>query len=166
MEQAKINQNVLDDSENIKLINNVLKTNVSACTSIGPFFFPQLGKIFMDMLGLYKEVSNIINTEIAAPTANPNTITRTPKVRGLRTIKREILKLVETYIKKAEDLEAVSRDLIPHLLDAVLGDYHRNVPTARDAEVLNVMTTIMNRLGVSHATRPVRSVDEPEFSPF
>jgi len=35
------------------------------------------------------------------------------------------------------------------LLDAVLGDYNRNIPAARDAEVLNVMATIINKVGVS-----------------
>ena len=67
MAEAKTNPNVLDNNEKVKLLNNVLKTNVSACSSIGPFFFPQLGRIFMDMLGLYKEVSNVINVEVAAP---------------------------------------------------------------------------------------------------
>ena len=75
--------------------------------------------------------------------------TKTPKIRQLRTVKKEILKLVETYIRKAEDLEAVNNSMIPPLLDAILGDYHRNVPEARDAEVLNVMSTITSRLGVS-----------------
>ena len=75
--------------------------------------------------------------------------TKTPKIRQLRTVKKEILKLVETYIRKAEDLEAVNNSMIPPLLDAILGDYHRNVPEARDAEVLNVMATITTRLGVS-----------------
>jgi exportin-1 len=75
--------------------------------------------------------------------------TKTPKVRSLRTIKKEILKLVETYVKKAEDLDGVKDNLIPGLLDAILGDYNQNVPAARDAEVLNVMATIVSRLGVS-----------------
>jgi exportin-1 len=74
--------------------------------------------------------------------------TKTPTVRYLRTIKKEILKLMETYVKKAEDLEAVNNNFIPPLLDAILGDYNRNVPAARDAEVLNVMATIVSRLGV------------------
>jgi CRM1 C terminal len=74
--------------------------------------------------------------------------TKTPKIRQLRTVKKEILKLVETYIRKAEDLEAVNNSMIPPLLDAILGDYHRNVPEARDTEVLNVMSTITSRLGV------------------
>jgi CRM1 C terminal len=74
--------------------------------------------------------------------------TKTPKIRHLRTVKKDILKLMETYVKKAEDLEAVNSNFMPPLLDAILGDYNRNVPTARDAEVLNVMATITGRLGV------------------
>ena len=81
-----------------------------------------------------------------------NIATKTPKIRQLRTVKKDILKLMETYIKKAEDLEAVNSNFMPPLLDAILGDYNRNVPTARDAEVLNVMATIMGRLGVSSIT--------------
>lgn len=77
--------------------------------------------------------------------------TKTPKIRQLRTVKKEILKLMETYIKKAEDLDAVNANFMPPLLDAILGDYNRNVPTARDAEVLNVMATITGRLGVSYS---------------
>lgn len=63
-------------------------------------------------------------------------------------MKKEILKLMETYIKKAEGLEAVNTNFMPPLLDAILGDYHQNVAAARDAEVLNVMTTIIGRIGV------------------
>ena len=62
---------------------------------------------------------------------------------------------METYIKKAEDLEAVNSNFMPPLLDAILGDYNRNVATARDAEVLNVMATITSRLGVRAQLRPI-----------
>jgi exportin-1 len=84
--------------------------------------------------------------------------TKTPKIRQLRTVKKEILKLVETYIRKAEDLEAVNNSMIPPLLDAILGDYHRNVAEARDAEVLNVMSTITSRLGVGTLSFLARAV--------
>ena len=73
-----------------------------------------------------------------------------PKVRGLRTIKKEILKLIETYVEKAEDLQAVRAQMVPPLLDSVLVDYNRNVPGARDAEVLKAMSTIITKLGVCH----------------
>ncbi|KAI5478418.1 exportin-1 [Pseudohyphozyma bogoriensis] len=136
---------VLANPDNIKVLSNVLKTNVSACSSIGTFFLPQIARIYMDLLGLYTAVSGIIS----ATTAEQGLIaTKTPKVRGLRTIKKEILKLVgETYIKKAEDLEQVNNTLIPPLLEAILGDYNQNIPAARDAEVLSVMVTIVTRLG-------------------
>jgi exportin-1 len=72
-----------------------------------------------------------------------------PKVRGLRTIKKEILKLINTYVDKADDNEMVHSQMVPQLLEAVLLDYKQNVPDAREAEVLNVMTTLINKLHVS-----------------
>ena len=77
-----------------------------------------------------------------------NIATKMPKVRGLRTIKKEILKLINTYVEKADDLEMIHNNIVPKLLEAVLIDYKNNVPDAREAEVLNVMTTIINKLHV------------------
>ncbi|EJD43612.1 hypothetical protein AURDEDRAFT_145424 [Auricularia subglabra TFB-10046 SS5] len=144
MQQAATNPNILDSPDTVKILSNVLKTNVSACTSIGPFFTLQYGRMFVDMLGLYKAVSSIISDTVArdGPIA-----TNTPKIRGLRTIKKDILRLTETYIKRAENVEDVNANLIPPLLEAILMDYARNVPSARDAEVLNVMVTITGKLG-------------------
>ena len=113
------------------------------------------------MLALYKSVSSIISAKVAS---DGLIATKTPMVRGLRTIKKEILRLFETYIKKAEDLEQVNREIIPQLLDAVLSDYHNNVPTARDAEVLNVMATIVSRLG-SLLTDKISPVLDAVFEP-
>lgn len=161
MAQASQNLDVLSHTENIKILANVLKTNVSACTSIGSFYLPQIGRIFLDMLGLYKAVSGIISQTVQN---EGEMATKTPKIRQLRTVKKEILKLMETYIKKAEDLEAVNLNFMPPLLDAVLGDYARNVPAARDAEVLNTMATIINRLG--HLLTPqVPAIMEAVFEP-
>ena len=85
-----------------------------------------------------------------------------PRVRGLRTIKKEILKLIQIYVEKADDLDMVNANIIPPLLDAVLVDYNRNVPDARDAEVLDVMTTIISKLNVRwtrHTSRHSVRVD-------
>src|ERR1700742_2928135 len=65
MAQAAQNMDVLSSTDNIKILCNVLKTNVSACTSIGSLYLPQIGRIFLDMLGLYKAVSGIISETIA-----------------------------------------------------------------------------------------------------
>ena len=47
----------------------------------------------------------------------------------------------------------VNEHIVPHLLDAVLVDYSQNHPDARDAEVLNVMTTIISKLHVRWTPR-------------
>ncbi|GAO52224.1 hypothetical protein G7K_6306-t1 [Saitoella complicata NRRL Y-17804] len=144
IQQAGQNVDVLSDPGTVKIIGNVLKTNVSACTSVGHYFYPQIAKIYLDLLGLYKATSGVISDTVAAqgPVA-----TKTPRVRGLRTIKKEILKLVETYVEKTEDGNLVNDNLVAPLLETTLGDYQRNVPDARDAEVLKVVDAIVAKLG-------------------
>jgi len=85
-----------------------------------------------------------------------NIATKMPKVRGLRTIKKEILKLINTYVERADDINMVHDTIVPGLLEAVLSDYRRNVPDAREAEVLNVMTTIITKLHVRWTPRRSR----------
>ena len=145
MAQSQSNVDVLSNPDTIKILANILKCNVSACTSIGSFFQPQIVRIYMDMLALYRAVSGVISETVAREGL---IATKTPKIRGLRTIKKEILKLVETHIRRAEDLQNLADTLLPPLLEAILGDYNRNIPAARDAEVLNLVTTIVTRLGV------------------
>ncbi|KAF7322973.1 Importin N-terminal domain-containing protein [Mycena chlorophos] len=143
MAQAAQGLEVLNSLENVKVLSNVLKTNVSACESIGCFYLPQVARIFVDMLGLYKTVSATISQTIAqeGPIAS-----KTPRIRQLRAVKKDVLKLMETYIRAADDLESVNTNFIPLLLDAILGDYNSNIPVAREAEVLQLMAVIVKRL--------------------
>jgi exportin-1 len=143
IQQATANPAILQDADTIKVIGNVMKTNVSACTSIGSYFYPQIGRIYLDMLSMYRATSQMISEAVAA---EGDIATKKPKIRGLRTIKKEILKLIETYVDKADDLEMVRVNIVPPLLEAVLVDYNRNVPNARDAEVLKVMSIIISKL--------------------
>ncbi|KAK5943951.1 Karyopherin transporter [Knufia obscura] len=141
--QANENPAILQDAETIKVIGNIMKTNVAACTSIGSYFYTQIGRIYHDMLNMYRASSQLISDAVAS---GGNVQTKTPKVRGLRTIKKEILKLVDIYVQKADDHQMVNDSMVPPLLDAILLDYQRNVPDARDAEVLSVTTTIIHKL--------------------
>lgn len=144
VEQSTANPALLLDSETVKIIANIIKTNVAVCSSMGADFYPQLGHIYYNMLQLYRAVSSMISVQVAS---DGLIATKTPKVRGLRTIKKEILKLVETYISKARNLDDVVKVLVEPLLNAVLEDYMNNVPDARDAEVLNCMTTVVEKVG-------------------
>ena len=42
----------------------------------------------------------------------------------------------------------VREHFLPPLLDAILGDYYRNVPQAREPEVLSTVTAIVDKLEV------------------
>ncbi|KNE68581.1 hypothetical protein AMAG_19751 [Allomyces macrogynus ATCC 38327] len=98
----------------------------------------------MDMLGLYRAASGAIHASLQA---DPTTGFARPLVRGLRSIKKETLRLVETYVSKADELEDLAKEMVPLLLDACLGDYAANPPQTRDAEVLNVVAEIVSKLG-------------------
>lgn len=145
MSQAQQNVDVLNNPENIKVLSNILKTNVSACSSVGPAFITQIGRIYMDLLSLYKAVSTLISESVVSQGL---IATKTPRVRGFRTIKKEVLKLIDGFVSKADDLHSVNQNMIPPLLEAVLNDYTNNVEPAKEAEVLNVMSNIITRLGV------------------
>ena len=100
------------------------------------------------MLSLLEVSLNAFPSLTLSNSITGNVQTKTPKVRGLRTIKKEILKLVDIYVQKADDLPMVNDNMVPPLLDAILLDYQRNVPDARVAEVLSVTTTIIHKLHV------------------
>lgn len=143
-QQATQDPLLLNDTESVKVIANILKTNVAVCKALGPGFYPQLGKLYVDMLLLYGAVLLMISQAVAA---DGLIATKTPKVRALRTIKKEILKLVDLFVLQADNIQEVVRDIVPGVLKAVLVDYQLNVPNARDAEVLSCMTTIVDKCG-------------------
>lgn len=65
------------------------------------------------------------------------------------------MKLIDTYVDKSDDLEMVNANMVIPLFEAVLIDYNRNVPDAREAEVLNVITTIIHKLHVCNSRPPL-----------
>ena len=146
MLQAGSNVDVLSDLDTLREISNVMRINTAVCTSVGTFYLSQLGRIFLDMLGLYRALSSVINDAIVQGGV---VVTRTPKLKALRGIKKDILKLVKTFLQATKDLDAVNASLIPPLLEAVLGDYSNNLPEAREWEVLTLMSTVAASLQVS-----------------
>ncbi|KAI7630793.1 Exportin-1, partial [Hortaea werneckii] len=64
IQSAHQDPNILQDSETIKIIGNIMKTNVAACSSIGSYFYPQIGRIYMDMLTMYRAASQLIDEAV------------------------------------------------------------------------------------------------------
>ncbi|CAM8937519.1 unnamed protein product [Rhodiola kirilowii] len=140
--QARLSVDYLKDQDVIRTILNILQTNTSAATSLGTYFLPQISQIFLDMLNVYRMYSELISSSIAegGPFASKSSY-----VKLLRSVKRETLKLIETFLDKAEDQPQIGKQFVPPMMDPVLGDYARNVPDARESEVLSLFATIINK---------------------
>ncbi|EDO44035.1 predicted protein [Nematostella vectensis] len=141
--EATRNIDHLRDLEVVKQLGNILKTNVRGCKSIGHPFVTQLGRIYLDMLNVYRCLSENISMAISE---NGELVMKQPLIRAMRTVKTEVLRLISTWVSKSNDPKLVCDNFIPPLLDAVLGDYQRNVPGAREPEVLSTMATFINKL--------------------
>lgn len=141
--QASKNVEILKDPEAVKHLGNILKTNVRACKALGHPYVLQLGRIYLDMLNVYKVMSENVSSAIAT---NGENVTKQPLIKSMRTVKRETLKLISGWVSRSNDPIMVAENFVPPLLDAVLLDYQRNVPAAREPEVLSTMATIVNRL--------------------
>ncbi|GLT29273.1 hypothetical protein SLA2020_041500 [Shorea laevis] len=140
--QARQSVDFLKDQEVIRTVLNILQTNTSVASSLGTYFLSQISLIFLDMLNVYRMYSELISSSIAegGPFAS-----KTSYVKLLRSVKRETLKLIETFLDKAEDQPQIGKQFVPPMMDPVLGDYARNLPDARESEVLSLFATIINK---------------------
>ena len=95
---------------------------------------------------------------------------RTTLIKLMRRAKRDVLNLIDTFISKsnspkvcsqsvrcemscdgvtvcaADRLQFIAESFLPHLLEPLLLDYQRNVASARNPEVLSVMTSTVLKL--------------------
>ncbi|CAL1266809.1 unnamed protein product [Larinioides sclopetarius] len=158
--QATKSVEVLQHEDAVKQLGNILKTNVRACMALGHPYVMQLGRIYLDMLNVYKVMSENIIGFIAK---NGESAMKQSKIRGMRTVKKETLKLISSWVSRSTDPQMVLENFIPPLLDAVLLDYQRcTVPSAREPEVLSTMATIVNRLG-GHITPEIPKIFDHVF---
>ncbi|KAK9095683.1 hypothetical protein Scep_027152 [Stephania cephalantha] len=140
--QARVSVDYLKDQDVIRTVLNILQTNTSVASSLGTCFLPQISLIFLDMLNVYRMYSELISSSIAegGPFASKSSF-----VKLLRSVKRETLKLIDTFLDKAEDQPQIGKQFVPPMMDPVLGDYGRNLPDARESEVLSLFATIINK---------------------
>ncbi|CAH0702443.1 unnamed protein product [Spodoptera exigua] len=158
--QASHNVDILKDPEAVKQLVSILKTNVRACRALGHPYVVQLGRIYLDMLNVYKVMSENISQAIAL---NGVVVTKQPLIKNMRIIKKETLKLIASWVSRSTDKSMVLENFIPPLLDAVLLDYQRTaVPDAREPEVLSCMSAIVYKLE-GHITSEVPKIFDAVF---
>ena len=143
IQSATKNIDILRDQETVKQLMNILKTNVAACRSAGHPFVIQLGRIYLDMVNVYKVLSENISSAVAQ---HGESVTKQPLIKAMRGVKKETLNLISCWVSKSNDPKLVKDNFIPPLLSTVLDDYSKNVPQSREPEVLNTLATIVNKL--------------------
>lgn len=145
--QASKNVDFLKNMAAVKQLGSILKTNVRACKALGHAYVLQLGRIYLDMLNVYKIMSENI---IQAISLNGMNVTNQPLIKAMHVVKKETLTLISEWVSRSTDDQMVIDNFIPPLLDAVLLDYQRcTVPSARESKVLSTMAAIVNRLRAS-----------------
>jgi len=103
IEHAAANTNVILDQDVLHNIVHILKTNASACKSIGIPFISQIQRIFEDMLAIYRLVSSSITAMV---NEQGQDALKQPLAKQMRAVKREILTLLSTWIARAEMSDA------------------------------------------------------------
>lgn len=64
----------------------------------------------------------------------------------MKQVRRDILKLIQTYVQKANDYSIFNQEMLPTLQTLVM-DYQQSDPNSRDPEVLNLFATLLKKQG-------------------
>lgn len=144
VQHAKQDQSTLWVPDNVKQVVLVLKTNNRVASSLGHAYMVQLSRIYVEMLQMYQMYSQYVSMRIQENSSSA----RTPLIRSMRAVKKETLKLVQSFVETCQesDKEVVYNNFIPKLMEPVLADYQRNAPEARDCEVLTLFASITSKL--------------------
>lgn len=67
-------------------------------------------------------------------------------LRPMKTVRKDILKLIQIYIEKETDFTYFNSNFLP-TLQTMVDDYAQSDPNARDPETLLLFATIMKRDG-------------------
>lgn len=133
----------LQNVDVLRDVQRVLRINEAACRSIGATFAKQLGRLYLDMLNVYKAVAGVLASAVAA---SGDGIMLTQLARLMSGVKRQVMALVGTYVDKADDIAFVAANFVPHLLEPVLGDFVMSPAATREAAVLRLMTQLVTTL--------------------
>eukprot|EP00127_Corallochytrium_limacisporum_P003765 Clim_evm97s152 gene=Clim_evmTU97s152 len=145
MDRARQNPAVLQDQETVRNLYLILKTNIRAAYAVGHPYIVQLSDIYSDMLFIYSTVGQVIKQAILS---NGPNVAYTAEMKSLRSVRKEVLRLVDTWVSKCNNSERqmVVEQIMPQFLETVLADYKESPLIAREPEVLSCLSSIINKL--------------------
>lgn len=138
---VNMNPEQLYTAEIIKTIDFIIKVNTRVAEAVGFIYLSYLHRIFNDLLKMYGIYSNSISQHVQVVARNDHAL------KTMRALRKDILRLVQTYIERSTELQIFNEHFLPRLLGLV-EDFRLNDPSARDPEVLMLFATMFRRLGL------------------
>ena len=110
----------------------IIKIHERLAFAVGTDFYPCLGKIYIDLIKIYVVYAEIVSNEVQVSGKGVLNLTI---IKKMRSVKREIIKLIQTFIEKSnpqniEMSSLIAQNFIPPLND-VLQNYVNSVPYSR-----------------------------------
>ena len=138
-----------NNTNNCQALIHVLRANIAVANSLRYNYFEQMQYIYLDMLDIYVNVSNLIKDIIQQQQqANYNDkIIETPQIKLFRIMKREILRLMYCFIQNTRDSKIIIQDILTPFINATLEDYQTSTSELREFELLKCLTIILQKCG-------------------
>ena len=140
MIEASKNATYLESQDIIRVIDLIIRINQSVGGAVGNIYCTYLQSLYMDMLNVYKYYSTLISQQLAHAIG-----AHTQIIKQLRTLRKNILKLVAIFVRNSTDHVMLAQNFVPHLAQFI-GDYKDNMPDARDPEVISLFATLVTKL--------------------
>ncbi len=94
--------------EVIKTIDSILKVNTRVAESVGFMYVSYLSKIFPDLLKMYGLYSQCISNSVKSRQNDH-------MIKPMKQVRRDILKLIQTYIENCDNLSFFNDKFLPSL---------------------------------------------------
>jgi len=116
LQRATQDPSVLMSPDCIRSIDHIIKINQRVAQSTGRSYIAYLSQIFSPLIQVYKHYSSWISQAQQSGGASEHL------VRPMKTVRRDILKLIQTYIEKETDFDYFNQNFLP-TLQAMVEDY-------------------------------------------
>jgi exportin-1 len=67
-------------------------------------------------------------------------------IKPMKMVRRDILRLIQTHIEKAQDYTIIGQEFLP-VLKNLVDDYQQSDPNSRDPEVLMLFAQMIKKMG-------------------
>ncbi|CAD2214341.1 exportin-1 [Angomonas deanei] len=143
LEAANGGANFLRDRTKMMMLVANLKMFSSIASTCGDTFVAQMELIISDLYGFYRLVGSA-QGELAQQS---NGQIDYDYARGLRLVKREILKLFENFVENSQQKDFIAQFCIPQLFEVVLVDYNSSEASVKEPVALALTAVAIDTLG-------------------